>query len=156
VSVGEIAALIAAVVFAVLVALLAVPILKAGRRLDDLHGTLVETNRLIASVNERTQPLLDDLDTTVRHVNGELERVDAITANVQTMSSNVSALSTVFAATLGGPVVRIAALSYGLRKAASRRRRGEATKRVDAQLRDDRRSRRHSRRRGGRRAGSAA
>jgi hypothetical protein len=55
--------------------------------------------------------------------------VDAITSNVQQVTTNVSALTSLFAATLGSPLVKVAAFSYGVRqamsgRAATRRRKG--------------------------------
>ena len=43
----------------------------------------------------------------------------------ESITGNVSALTSVFAATLGGPVIKVAAFSYGVRRAASRRSRAE-------------------------------
>ena len=82
-------------------------------------------------------------NTTLNHVNTQLERVDGITANAQAVTGNVSALTSVFTATLGGPLVKAAAVSYGLSKAIRARRR-----------RKDEREGKHTRgprRRGGRR-----
>ena len=50
-------------------------------------------------------------------MNTQLERVDGITANTQAVTGNVSALTSVFTATLGGPLVKAAAFSYGVSKA---------------------------------------
>ncbi len=123
-SAGGIAALIAAGAFVVLVLVLAVPILKLGRTVD-------EATRLVSTLNERTGPMLTNLDGTVRGVNGQLERVDGITTNAQAVSSNVAALTSLFAATLGTPIVKVAAFSYGVRKAASGRRRRDAGRIAD-------------------------
>lgn len=142
---GEIAGLIAAIAFVLLVGLLAVPILKLGRTLD-------ETTKLVAGMNERTMPLLGEVGQTVRGVNGQLERVDVITANTQAVTNNVAALTSLFAATLGGPVVRVAALSYGIRHAITGRRRSETAKRVKDEMKAERRGRRRRIRR--RRSGS--
>lgn len=136
---GEIAALVAAIGFVVLVAVLAVPILKLRRTVD-------ETTRLVAGINERALPLLADLDVTLNQVNGQLQRVDAITSNAQTVSNNAAAVSSLFAATLGGPLVRVAALSYGVRKAVTARRRNELQRRVSQEMKAERRQARHSRR----------
>jgi hypothetical protein len=38
------------------------------------------------------------------------------------MSSNVNALTSLFAATLGSPLVKVAAFSYGVRSAVGQRR----------------------------------
>ncbi len=56
-------------------------------------------------------------------MNTQLERVDGITSSARTVSSNVSVLTSLFTATLGGPLVRAAAFSYGLNKAIKARRR---------------------------------
>ena len=62
--------------------------------------------------------------TTVSTTNAQLVKVDAITTNVAQMSTNVSALTSLFAATLGSPVVKVAAFSYGVRQAVSGRKAG--------------------------------
>lgn len=113
-SAGEIAGLIAAIAFVLLVGLLAVPLLKLGRTLD-------ETTRLVSTLHERTVPLLSDLDTTVKGVNAQLETVDTITTHAESVAGSVSQLTTLFSATLGGPLVRVASISYGLRRALSGR-----------------------------------
>src|SRR5699024_6171166 len=64
---------------------------------------------------------------TISHVNTQLERVDGITSNAQTVSSNVSVLSSVFTTTLGSPLVKTAAASYGISKAVRARRRSKAS-----------------------------
>ncbi|MFY9808500.1 MAG: DUF948 domain-containing protein [Pseudonocardiaceae bacterium] len=109
-SAGQIAALIAAGAFVVLVGLLAVPLIKLGRTLD-------ETTLAIRKASEDTDPLFSGANTTVTHVNAQLQRLDGITANAQAVTGNVSALTSLFTATLGGPLVRVAALSYGVSKA---------------------------------------
>jgi hypothetical protein len=117
VSAGQIAALVAAGAFVVLVLLLAVPLLKLGRTLD-------EATIAIRKAHEGGDPLLRDAQTTLHQVNTQLERVDGITSNARTVSSNVSVLTSLFTATLGGPLVRTAAFSYGLSKAIKARRAG--------------------------------
>jgi len=103
-----------------------------------LGGVLGSTEELIAGVTERTVPLLGEVTTTVVHVNTELERVDAITENVQTMSNNVAGLTTLFAATLGSPVVKVAAFSYGVRRAARGKAKDDLEKRVKAEMKAER------------------
>ena len=114
-SAGQIAALIAAGAFVVLVVLLAVPLLKLGRTLD-------EATVAIRKAHEGSAPLLSDAHTTLNQVNTQLERVDGITSNARTVTANVSVLSSLFTATLGGPLVRAAAFSYGLSRAVKARR----------------------------------
>ncbi|MGH8869311.1 MAG: DUF948 domain-containing protein [Actinomycetes bacterium] len=141
-SAGEVAGLIAAVAFVLLVGVLAVPLVKLGRVMD-------ETSKLVAGVSDQTVPLLSEVTTSVTHVNVELERVDAITANVQTVSGNVSALTSVFAATLGSPVVKVAAFSYGVRRALSDRTRADIEKRVRSEMKAEKAARRRDRKAAG-------
>jgi uncharacterized protein YoxC len=133
VSAGQIAALIAAGAFVLLVLLLAIPLLKLGRTLD-------EATIALRKAHENTDPLLVGANQTITHVNTQLERVDAVTASAQTVSGNVSALSSVFTATLGGPLVKTAALSYGISKAIRVRRKKKATKLADKAARSARKS----------------
>ncbi len=132
---GQVAALIAAVFFALLMLALCLLVLK-------LTKTVEETQRLVAGITDKTLPLLGEVTTSVVHVNQELTRVDAITANVQSISGNVSALTSVFAATLGSPVIKVAAFSYGVRAAASKRNEKDVNKRVRAELKGERKNRR--------------
>ncbi len=120
-SAGQIAGLVAAGAFLLLVLLAAVPLIKLGRTLD-------EATIAIRKAHENTDPLFDGANTTLTHVNTQLERVDGITANARAVSGNVSALTSLFTATLGGPLVKTAALSYGIGKAVRARRRKSAEK----------------------------
>jgi uncharacterized protein YoxC len=141
VSVGEIAGLIAAGAFVLLVVFIAVPLLKLGRTLD-------ETTLTIRQVREQSAPILSQASTTVTHVNSNLERVDDITGNAANVSSNVAALSSVVAATLGSPLIKVAAFSYGVRTAAKKKREGvaiaEAAQRDKAARREARRAARRA------------
>jgi uncharacterized protein YoxC len=125
VSAGQIAALIAAGAFVVLVLIAAVPLIKLGRTLD-------EATVAIRKAHEGSAPLLSDAHTTLNQVNTQLERVDGITAGARTVTANVSVLSSLFTATLGGPLVRAAAFSYGVNKAIKARRAGKGRKKARA------------------------
>ncbi|MET8703989.1 MULTISPECIES: DUF948 domain-containing protein [unclassified Kitasatospora] len=118
-SVGELAGLLVAVFWAVLVTLLAVVLVRLSR-------VLKEAAVLVSAVTEQAVPLLTDAGTAVRSANEQLERVDEITANVQDAAANANALSSTVAATLGGPLVKVAAFSYGVRKAVAKQQ-GTAT-----------------------------
>jgi uncharacterized protein YoxC len=142
-SAGEIAGLIAAVAFVLLVGVLAVPLWKLG-------GVFDETRYMIKGVSDETVPLLSEVTTTVTTTNAQLVRVDAITSNIQTTTGNISALTALLAATLGSPVVKVAAFSYGVRRALSNRGRHDVERRVRAQVRAERAA--GAARRGGRSA----
>ena len=107
---GDIAGLIAAGVFAVLVGLLAIPLLKLGKVFD-------ETSSAIRGASENITPLLEEATTTISETNKQLARVDSITSSVEEATGNLSALVALFAATLGGPLIKIAGFSAGVRAA---------------------------------------
>jgi uncharacterized protein YoxC len=132
ISIGQLAALIAAIGFALLMLALCYVVLKLAK-------TVEETSKLVAGIGDKTVPLLGEVTTSVTHVNQELTRVDAITANVQSMSGNISALTSLFAATLGSPVIKVAAFSYGVRRAATKRNEKDVNKRVRDELKRGRR-----------------
>jgi uncharacterized protein YoxC len=123
VSGGDIAGLIAAGVFAVLVGLLAVPLVKLGRVFD-------ETSAAIREVKDNVTPLLEEATVTVTETNRQIARVDAITSSVEEASSNVSSLVALFAATVGGPLIKIAGFSAGVRAAVLGLRRSEKPRSV--------------------------
>ncbi|MBE0009841.1 MULTISPECIES: DUF948 domain-containing protein [unclassified Arthrobacter] len=111
---GDIAGLIAAGVFAVLVALLAVPVWKLGKVFDELRTT-------IRSVSNETTPLIEEVTSTVTTTHQQLKNVDGITSNVSDATANLSALSSLVAATVGAPLIKVAAFSYGVRSALASR-----------------------------------
>jgi uncharacterized protein YoxC len=110
VSIGDIAGVIAALAFAFLVLRLGSVIGKAGKVLD-------EARIGVRGVSEQTVPLLSQVTDTVASTNDQIVRLDAITANVSSMSTNINALTSLFASTLGSPVVKVAAFTYGVRSA---------------------------------------
>ena len=118
-SAGEWAALIAAVAFALLAVFLMIMSIKVMRTFD-------EATIAIRKAHMNSDPLFTGANTTLTHVNTQLDRVDGITANAQAVTGNVSALSSVFTATLGGPLVKVAAFSYGVNRALKARRKAKA------------------------------
>ncbi|MFF5976102.1 DUF948 domain-containing protein [Streptomyces sp. NPDC012769] len=112
---GEVAGILVAVFWAILVSFLAVVLVR-------LAQTLKATTKLVADVTDQAVPLLADASATVRSAQTQLDRVDAIASDVQEVTSNASALSTTVASTFGGPLVKVAAFGYGVRKALGRDR----------------------------------
>lgn len=116
-SAGEVAGLIAAVAFVVLVALCAVPLLKLGRVLE-------EVRLAVRDLGHESVPILTELRGTVSATNDELGKLSVVTDDVAKVSHNATVvtenaaqLSTLFRATLGGPIIKTAAFTYGVRKA---------------------------------------
>ncbi|GAA3169038.1 DUF948 domain-containing protein [Streptomyces virens] len=112
---GEVAGTLVAVFWAILVSFLAVALAR-------LAQTLRATTKLVADVTDQAVPLLADASAAVRSAQTQIERVDAIASDVQEVTSNASALSTTVASTFGGPLVKVAAFGYGVRRAVSGRK----------------------------------
>jgi len=120
-TLGEVAGLIAAVAAVALVAFSAVPLLKLGRVLE-------ETRLAVRDIGHNTVPILVELKGTVSATNDELGKLSLVTndiakvsANASVVSENAAQLSTVFSSTLGGPLIKTAAFTYGVRQAVTGR-----------------------------------
>ncbi|MFW5419399.1 DUF948 domain-containing protein [Nocardiopsis sp. CNT-189] len=112
---GELAALIAAVVWTVLVAFLCVALVKLTRLLS-------ETTKVVRELGERSRPLLDDVAATVERTDASLERVEEITANVATTTEDLSTMTALTRSVVTGPLVKLASFSYGVRRVVGRRK----------------------------------
>ncbi|MFC4495018.1 DUF948 domain-containing protein [Streptomyces ovatisporus] len=115
VSGGEVAGLLVAVFWAILVSFLAVVLVR-------LAQTLKAATKLVTGVTEQAVPLLGEASATVRSAQTQLDRVDAIATDVQEVTSNASALSSTVSTTFGGPLVKVAAFGYGVRRALGRKK----------------------------------
>ncbi|TDD62282.1 DUF948 domain-containing protein [Actinomadura darangshiensis] len=107
---GQLAGLIVAVFWAVLVAFIALTLLKLSRLLG-------EASKVVQDIGDQAGPLMDDMTRTVKRANEQLGRTDVITKQVAGVTQNVSAVTTVMTSVVGGPLVKAAAFSYGVRKA---------------------------------------
>lgn len=140
-SAGEVAALVAAGAFLMLVIVLAVPILRLRHTVDAATQTLQQ-------VNERTGPMLDNVNLTVSNVNTalgqtqttldgvnvQLARVDVMVQHLQGATANVANLVNVVSATAASPLVKVASLGYGLRRANAARKHSEDESAVREEL----------------------
>jgi uncharacterized protein YoxC len=123
-SAGEIAGLIAAVAAVAFVVFCAVPLLKLGRVLE-------EVRLAVRDVGHNSVPILQELKGTVTATNTELGKLSVVTddvakvsAHATVVSENAAQLSTLFASTLGGPLIKTAAFTYGVRQAVTGKRSG--------------------------------
>src|ERR671921_251851 len=149
---GDIAGLIAAGAFLMLVLVLAVPIVKLGRTVD-------AATRAINEVNERTGPLLGTVQQTVENVNTalgqvqvsldgvnvQLAKLDTMTTHAQNVTASVANLATVVSAAAANPLIKVASFGYGLRKAAAARRHAEDEREVRTALKRRRKAARVAR-----------
>jgi uncharacterized protein YoxC len=146
---GEIAGLIAAGAFLMLVLVLAVPLIKLGRTAD-------AATRAINEVADQTGPLLGKVNDAVDNVNAtlgqvqvsldgvniQLAKVDTITDHAAHVSANVANLTTVVAAAAANPLVKAASFGYGLRKAVASRRKADEDREVRTTLKQRRKANR--------------
>lgn len=116
-SAGEVAGLIAAMAAVAFVVFCAVPLLKLGRVLEEMRLA-------VRDLGHNSVPILQELKGTVSATNTELGKLAVVTDDVAKVSShatvvseNAAQLSTLFASTLGGPLVKTAAFTYGVRQA---------------------------------------
>ncbi|GGB93984.1 DUF948 domain-containing protein [Cellulomonas carbonis] len=109
-SLGDVAGLIAAIAFVALVGFLALPLIKLGRVLD-------AATQSVKDITAHTVPVLDEATTTVATTNAQLVKVDTVTTSAAEISQNVSALTALVSATVGGPLIKVAAFTYGVREA---------------------------------------
>ncbi|MBL1089552.1 DUF948 domain-containing protein [Streptomyces sp. 9-7] len=108
------AGILVAVFWAILVSFLALVLVR-------LAQTLKATTKMVAEVSEQAVPLLADASATVRSAHTQLARVDAIAADVQEVTANASALSSTVSSAFGGPLVKVAAFGYGVRRAIGKK-----------------------------------
>lgn len=123
VTLGQVAGLVAAIALCALVAFCAVPLLKMGRVLE-------ETRLAVRDIGHNSVPILQELKGTVVATNDEIAKISLVTEDVSkvsghatVVSENAAQMSQLFAATLGGPMVKTAAFTYGVRSALKGRRR---------------------------------
>lgn len=148
ISGGELAALIFAGAFLMMVIFLGVPILK-------LRHTVDAATDALRQVNERTGPMLDNVNlivdnvntalgqfqTSLDGVNVQLARVDIMTQHVTSATANVANLVHVVSAAAANPLVKAAAFGYGVRQATGARRKAADEKAVREELKARKRDR---------------
>lgn len=128
-TVGEIAGLVAALAFVVLVAMTAVPLVKLGRVLDEM-------STVVRDVGTGTTPILDELKETVEVTNTEIARLGSVTNEVEKVTAdvarvtnhasvaveNTAMLTRVVSAAVGRPLVEVASTAHGVRAALAAKR----------------------------------
>ena len=93
-------------------------------------GRVLEEMRLtVRDVGHNSVPILQELKGTVEATNDEIAKISLVTEDVSkvsghatVVSENAAQMSQLFAATLGGPMVKTAAFTYGVRSALKGRK----------------------------------
>ncbi|MFY9262942.1 MAG: DUF948 domain-containing protein [Actinomycetaceae bacterium] len=96
ITLGQIAGLLAALGFLVLVYFSIQPLKKLSQVLDRLSESLRE-------LTEHTLPAIDEAAHTVAQANNQVKRLDAITAAAERTSEDISAMTTLVTSTVGAP-----------------------------------------------------
>jgi uncharacterized protein YoxC len=141
VSWGEIAGLVAAGAFLLLVLILAVPLLKLGKTVDQATRTLAQVADSLGPTLANVNTTIDGVNETLVGVNGQLAKLDTMTTNVQQVTTNAASLSSLVAATVGGPLVKVAAFTYGVRNAAKARNKSDLQREVAERIAAERKAR---------------
>ena len=143
----EIAALVAAGAFLMLVLVLAVPILRLRHTVDAATRSVTELNdqlpALLGNVNstvDNVNVALTQVQTSLDGVNLQLAKIDTMTGHAQNVTANVANLATVVSAAAANPLVKVASFGYGVRRAATARRRAETEREVRDSIKQQRRA----------------
>lgn len=114
-TLGGIAGLIAAIAFVALVGMLAIPLWKLGRVLEELRSQ-------VHDLGEESVPILTELQDTVRTTNSEIGRISEVTEEVATLSKNAASVSenaaqvsSLVTHAVGTPIIKVRALAYGIK-----------------------------------------
>ena len=99
---GGIATIIAACSLLVIAVAISYAVVRIGRLIDEAKLSL-------KTVTDETKPLIEEVTTTVKLVNGPLESLNKITKNAENVSSKVSDVATSFMGK-GGPAVKVLGL----------------------------------------------
>ena len=110
-NLGQIAAIIAAVAFAVLTLGLLYPLIRLGRMFDSL-------SRSIEGAANHAIPTLDESATTMKELTKTMSDVNKITDKVGYTTENVSALIDLYTSVLGKPVIKIMSIFFSLKRTA--------------------------------------
>lgn len=104
----DIASLIAAIAFAVLVLALAYPLYQLGRTFQETSAAVV---RLSASAEETVA----EATSTLHEAGEQLKKVDTVTSSAGHVAQDVSAITTLVTATVGSPLIKLNAFSHSVR-----------------------------------------
>jgi uncharacterized protein YoxC len=112
---GEIAGIIFACSFVLLVLFAGLVLIKVARLVD-------ETANTVKTFNQELEPLLTEARVTLTEANKQLKRIDAITQDVEQVTENINSLVAIFTASVGAPLTKLFGVTQGIFKAFGKRR----------------------------------
>jgi uncharacterized protein YoxC len=116
---GDIALIVLAVFWGLLVLFLCVVLLNTFRVLE-------ATKMLIDGIRQETVPLLTEVRNSVVKTNRELDRVDGMLESASAIVGRVEKISRLVEQAVSSPLVKLIGVGAGLRSAATRFRDGKA------------------------------
>jgi hypothetical protein len=131
---AELAALIAAVFWALLVCVGVVVLMKLGRLLSASTALVADVRERSDVLVQRAQAAVDGAQAAVDRAGKQLDRAESVTASMDDLgegmaelAGQVTALAALGRVIAEGPVGRTAALAYGVRHAVGLRRATKGT-----------------------------
>lgn len=112
---GEIAGIILASSFALLILFIGLVLIKVAKLVD-------ETAQTVRSFNVELEPLLAEARATLTEANRQLKRIDSITEDVEQVTENINSMVAVFTVSVGGQLAKLFGVTQGLFKAFGKRR----------------------------------
>lgn len=97
---GDLAIVILSAAALLLVMMLALPLIKLARLID-------ETTRSVQIFNNELEPMLAEAKTTLTEANKQLKRIDHITSDVEQVTENINSLVAVFTSSVGAPLSKL-------------------------------------------------
>ena len=112
-SAGQVSGLIAAIAFGLMA-------IVSAWLLVQLVKTMGIMNQFLDDIRVETVPLISKFQTTMDHVNTELERVDGVLTAVESMSQKANSATKVVQEVVTSPIVKVIGIGAGAGKAYSR------------------------------------
>ncbi|MEW6553187.1 MAG: DUF948 domain-containing protein [Actinomycetota bacterium] len=107
---GNVAALVCAVSFAVLMLALVIVVLKLAR-------TMAITNGILDDIRKEALPLMGRIQTTMDHINNEMGYVDGVLKSVEKVAARANHMTQTAQSLITSPLVRVVSLGLGVQKA---------------------------------------
>ena len=107
---GDVAALICAISFALLMLAGMIVALKLAR-------TMAITNRILNDIRKETLPLMTRVETAMDHVNGEIERLDGVLESLQKVAGRFDSATRTVQRLVASPFARLLTLGMGVQRA---------------------------------------
>ncbi len=112
-SIGGIAAMVAALAWALMV-------LFVGLVFVNLFRVLESTKMLIDGIRQETVPLLSEVTTTVTGVNKQLDRADGMLESAGNIMKSAERVGSVVEQAVSSPLIKVIAFGAGASRAARR------------------------------------